>query len=50
MNNCGSCMWFDGDNEDGDLRFCDLLECWKTKSSKCPHWKNKDNNKSEDQK
>ena len=38
---CGTCMWFDGEDEEDKLCFCDEKEMWCYYWGNCPRWETK---------
>ena len=41
---CGNCLWFNGDDSDEDLHFCDVLETNRPHWGFCPLWRKKEEN------
>lgn len=40
---CGTCIWFEGEDTDNNLQFCDDKEMWCYNWGICPHWEQKIN-------
>lgn len=40
---CGTCIWFEGEDDDSNLQFCDEKEMWCYNWGICPHWEQKTN-------
>ena len=38
---CGNCLWFDGDDDDERLQFCDEREEYVARFGTCQKWRKK---------